>query len=168
MDLVTPNGDTVQLTVTYLGHGNFQVHLGDKSYRVSGHITQSENVQELTCCVDGEISRQRLVKASDGQVKLYTRDQGTVVFKQKMPKFLSQQLGGGSLGDAVAPMPGVVEKVFVQDGEEVKAGDPLVVMIAMKMEYVIKAPKSGKVAKVSHKVGDFVTKGTPLVRFDEE
>jgi len=167
MDLVTPNGDSVQLTVTYLGHGNFQVLLGDKTYRVSGHITQSDNVQELTCCVDGEISRQRLVKASDGQVKLYTRDQGTVVFKQKMPKFLSQQLGGGSLGDAVAPMPGVVEKVFVQDGEEVKAGDPLVVMIAMKMEYVIKAPKSGKVSKVPHKVGDFVTKGTPLVRFDE-
>ena len=33
MDLVTPNGDTVHLTVTYLGHGNFQVLLGDKTYR---------------------------------------------------------------------------------------------------------------------------------------
>ena len=38
----------------------------------------------------------------------------------------------------------------------------------MKMEYVIKAPKSGKVAKVPHKVGDFVTKGTPLVEFVPE
>ena len=35
---------------------------------------------------------------------------------------------------AVAPMPGTVEKVNVAVGDEVKAGDPLVVMIAMKME----------------------------------
>ena len=78
------------------------------------------------------------------------------------------QLGSGSLGDAVAPMPGVIEKVNVSDGDAVKAGDPLVIMIAMKMEYVIKAPKDGVVEKVGHKVGDFVAKNTPLVQFKEE
>ncbi len=49
-----------------------------------------------------------------------------------------------------------------------KAGDPLVVMIAMKMEYVIRSPKDGTVAKVLHNVGDFVAKDTPLVSFQEE
>ena len=38
-------------------------------------------------------------------------------------------------------MPGVIEKVVVEDGTVVAAGDPLIVMIAMKMEYVIKAPR---------------------------
>ena len=41
-------------------------------------------------------------------------------------------------------------------------------MIAMKMEYVIKAPKTGTVTKVPHKIGDFVTKGTALVEFADE
>ena len=41
-------------------------------------------------------------------------------------------------------------------------------MIAMKMEYVIKAPSDGRVAGVPHGVGDFVQKGTQLVNFEEE
>ena len=41
-------------------------------------------------------------------------------------------------------------------------------MIAMKMEYVIKAPKTGTFTKVPHKIGDFVTKGTALVEFADE
>ena len=41
---------------------------------------------------------------------------------------------GGNLGDAVSPMPGVIEKVNVTPGTKVEKGDPLVVMIAMKME----------------------------------
>ena len=46
---------------------------------------------------------------------------------------------GGVAGseDAVAPMPGVVEKVAVSPGMEVQKGDPLVVMIAMKMEVIL-------------------------------
>lgn len=65
-------------------------------------------------------------------------------------------------------MLGVIEKVNVKDGDSVKAGDPLVVMIAMKMEYIIRSPKDGIVLKVPHKVGDFVAKNTPLVSFAEE
>ena len=51
-----------------------------------------------------------------------------------MPNFLKSSLGAGSIDDPVAPMPGVVERVAIEPGTEVKKGDPLVVMIAMKME----------------------------------
>ena len=50
------------------------------------------------------------------------------------PKFMKGMSGGAEAGGAVAPMPGVVEKISIQAGDAVKQGDPLVVMIAMKME----------------------------------
>merc|ERR1719153_2016330 len=68
--------------------------------------------------------------------------QGSYEFSKPTPKYKLAGGGGGSLGDAVAPMPGVIEKVMVEDGSVVEAGDPLIIMIAMKMEYVIKAPKA--------------------------
>ena len=40
-------------------------------------------------------------------------------------------------------------KVMVEEGAQVEAGDPLMIMIAMKMEYVIKAPAAGTVSKVA-------------------
>ena len=46
--------------------------------------------------------------------------------------------------------------------------DSLAVIISMKIEYVIKAPKMGTGTKVPHKIGDFVTKGTALVEFANE
>ena len=86
--------------------------------------------------IDGTISKQR-IKVDSDSVTLYTKE-GSRAFDKPVPKYKSAAAGGGILGDAVAPMPGVIEKVAVEDGAEVAAGDPLVIMIAMKMEYVIK------------------------------
>jgi acetyl/propionyl-CoA carboxylase alpha subunit len=50
-----------------------------------------------------------------------------------MPKFLSAG-SAGRKGGLTSPMPGKIVKLFVQPGEEVKKGQPLIVMEAMKME----------------------------------
>ncbi|KAL1858461.1 pyruvate carboxylase [Paecilomyces lecythidis] len=55
-----------------------------------------------------------------------------------------------------APMSGVVVEVRVHEGSEVKKGDPVAVLSAMKMEMVISAPHSGKVAGLQVKEGDSV------------
>lgn len=53
-------------------------------------------------------------------------------------------VAGGSANPLVtAPMPGKVVKVLVQDGQEVVAGQPIVIMEAMKMEHVVNAPTTG-------------------------
>ena len=60
--------------------------------------------------------------------------EGQRELKLPIPKFMLSTGGVAGAEDAVAPMPGVVEKVAVSPGMEVQKGDPLVVMIAMKME----------------------------------
>jgi len=55
-----------------------------------------------------------------------------------------------------APMSGVVLEIRVKDGSDVKKGDPLAVLSAMKMEMVISAPHSGKVDALSVREGDSV------------
>ena len=55
-----------------------------------------------------------------------------------------------------APMSGVVVEVRVHDGSEVKKGDPVAVLSAMKMEMVISAPHSGQISGLGVKEGDSV------------
>jgi len=54
----------------------------------------------------------------------------------------------------VSPMPGLLTAVVVEEGQEVKAGEALVVVEAMKMENVLRAERDGRVAKLRAKPGD--------------
>ena len=62
-----------------------------------------------------------------------------------------------------APLPGVVVEVKVAVGDEVKAGDTVVVLEAMKMANNLEAENDGKVTAVLVKEGDSVMEDTPLV-----
>jgi pyruvate carboxylase len=62
-----------------------------------------------------------------------------------------------------APMPGLVVKVEVEVGQQVKAGQGLVVIEAMKMENELKSPGDGVVARVEVEPGQTVNKGATLI-----
>jgi biotin carboxyl carrier protein len=62
-----------------------------------------------------------------------------------------------------APLPGVVTEIKVAVGDEVKVGDVVVVLEAMKMANNLDAEKSGKVTAVLVKEGESVMEDTPLV-----
>ncbi|GAB99631.1 putative acyl-CoA carboxylase alpha chain [Gordonia namibiensis NBRC 108229] len=85
---------------------------------------------------------------------------------RKKPKARSRKKGGGAAvsGDAVAaPMQGTVVKVAVEEGQEVAAGDLVVVLEAMKMENPVTAHKDGVVTGLSVEAGAAVTQGTVLL-----
>ncbi len=71
--------------------------------------------------------------------------------------------GGASLNTVTAPMPGKVLRVLVREGDQVRVGQGLLVLEAMKMENEIPAPKDGVVKKIYVKEGDTVNTGDPLI-----
>ena len=62
-----------------------------------------------------------------------------------------------------APLPGVITSIEVEVGQEVSAGDTVVVLEAMKMANNIEAEKSGKVTAICVKQGENVMEDAPLV-----
>ncbi len=66
-------------------------------------------------------------------------------------------------GAVTAIMPGMIIKVLVEEGQEVAAGEPLVILEAMKMESDICSPRDGVVQQVSVKSGDSVAQNQVLV-----
>lgn len=68
----------------------------------------------------------------------------------------------------IAPMPGQIKVVSVTAGDQVIAGDPLLVMEAMKMEHTLTAPRDGEVAEVLVAVGDQVEASAVLLELAEQ
>ena len=80
---------------------------------------------------------------------------------------LTGRRGAGALGGVFrAPMPGLVIRIEVAEGDRVGAGSGLVVVEAMKMENELRAGRPGVVAKIHVRAGQAVEKGAPLVTLD--
>ncbi len=74
--------------------------------------------------------------------------------------------GASGPAPVVAPMPGLIVRLHVQVGDTVTAGQPMVVMEAMKMENELRAPAAGVVKAVLAQPGKAVEKGTVLVELE--
>ena len=71
-------------------------------------------------------------------------------------------------GLTLAPMPGLVQALFVTAGQIVKAGDRLAILEAMKMQHTLTAARDGRVAEVLVSAGAQVEAGAALVRLEDE
>jgi biotin carboxyl carrier protein len=74
--------------------------------------------------------------------------------------------GQDHASELVAPMPGLVRAVNVNEGDQVTKGQTLLLLEAMKMEIRVQAPFDGKVASLSVKAGQTVEREQILVRMD--
>ena len=79
---------------------------------------------------------------------------------------LRQRNKGEKRMEVVASMAGNVWKILVSEGEEVKAGQDVVILESMKMEIPIAAEEDGIVKKVHIQEGDFVNDADVLVELD--
>uniref|UniRef100_A0A7N6AQJ1 Methylcrotonoyl-CoA carboxylase subunit alpha, mitochondrial n=1 Tax=Anabas testudineus TaxID=64144 RepID=A0A7N6AQJ1_ANATE len=159
-------GDKIDVVVTYNSDGSYSMQIGEEVYHVTGEVEVEGGATFLHCSVNGVKSRPKLVMV-DNTVHLFSTE-GSSQVSVPVPKYLAGVSGSGAQGGAVAPMTGTIEKVLVKAGDKVTVGDPLMVMIAMKMEHTIRAPKSGVIKKVFFREGSQANRHAPLVELEEE
>jgi len=93
------------------------------------------------------------IKAFGGLHKLEVRDMATTAV---------QPVGNGD-GRIKAPIPGLITRVMVKRGQAVRAGEPLLILEAMKMENEIRAPRAGVVSALPVAVNQSVLREQVLV-----
>ncbi len=71
----------------------------------------------------------------------------------------------GSGKQLLCPMPGLVKSIMVTPGQEVKAGEPLAIVEAMKMENVLRAERDGTVQTIQAKEGDSLAVDAVILEF---
>ncbi|MGP3927510.1 biotin/lipoyl-containing protein, partial [Streptomyces sp. 8N616] len=82
---------------------------------------------------------------------------------KKPKRKASKKAGSAASGDALAsPMQGTIVKVAVEDGQEVKEGDLVVVLEAMKMEQPLNAHRSGTIKGLTAEVGASISSGAVI------
>jgi biotin carboxyl carrier protein len=69
------------------------------------------------------------------------------------------------VNDVKAPMPGLILEIKVQPGQEVKKGDPILILEAMKMENILKSPGDGIVKEIKVQARQNVEKNQVLILF---
>ena len=82
---------------------------------------------------------------------------------EKAAKFRREAAAETGDTEVKAPIPGLISKLLVAEGEKVKKDQPLLTLDAMKLENEIASPKDGTVKSVTVKAGSKVDKGQTLV-----
>jgi acetyl/propionyl-CoA carboxylase alpha subunit len=125
---------------------------GDVEIWKSGHelmVRDGERVERMFAAVAGEVTW----IFHDG-----------VTYRIEAPS-ASRRRTSQTHGSLSSPMPATVVSVKVAPGDEVAAGQTLIVLEAMKMELPVRAPGNGRVKSVNCKAGDLVQPDVSLIDF---
>ena len=143
---VLVNGEKVHYAIEKTGKGKLIIFIDRQTYEVEklpetkGNLVVKVNQKELEVVIQNPVDK----------------------ILEKIGLALIQQ---NEIKDVNSPMPGTILEILVKEGQQVKKGDPLVVLEAMKMENMIKSPRNGMIRSVPVTKGIIIEKNQPLVRF---
>lgn len=143
------DGQELAFDIIDVKDGEFHILLNNKSYTA---IVCDMNPEDKTCIIR--------INGNDYEIKV-----------QDKYDLLLQQLGMSDLKSKKvniikAPMPGLVLKMEKQTGDEIKKGEPVLILEAMKMENILKSPGDGRIKSILVKQGQAVEKNQVLVELE--
>ena len=99
------------------------------------------------------------------EVGLESLDQSQKSKSAGYARLMPVRKAGDTGKQVVCPMPGLVVSIAVKEGQEVKAGETVAVVEAMKMENVLRAEIDGTVKKINAKPGDSLAVDAVILEF---
>lgn len=148
-ETVMLNGHAVNADVVKLDKNKFHVIINNASYNIE-LLAKDENAKNQTILVNGQKQSVEIKDKYDDLLKQLGMD----------------KLMGNKANLLKAPMPGLVLKVLVSEGQAVKKGDGLLILEAMKMENIIKAASDGIVKKIHIEEKNIVDKNQKMIEFE--
>lgn len=142
------NNNPVNLDICQISENHFHVLNNHRSYRA-----------EIVEVIRAE--KKCTVKINNNIYHLELKDQ----YDDLLQRLGLDNLNSIKVTDLKAPMPGMVLKVLVSAGQDVKKGDNLLILEAMKMENIIKSPGDLTIKSVQVNIADKVEKGQVMISF---
>ena len=137
---ITYDNTEYKVEAEEINPGQIKIKIGDRI--IKAIITEGE--KEKYIFIDGEVYKVKPIELS-GTKKIYKKDEG----------------------DLFSPISGKVINVKIKKGDIVKKGDILMIIEAMKMEYLIRAPYNGKIINVMFKEKDQIEIGQNTVEISK-
>jgi biotin carboxyl carrier protein len=141
------------------------VSVNGKMYEVDFESVSGQPVYSLI--LDGKSHESYIARADDDWQVLLRGRLYPVTVEDEREKRLRAAAGGGvaESGEFIlkAPMPGLVVAVPVNEGQEVKKGQVILILESMKMQNELKAPRDGTVQRIKVKAGESVEQKQTLL-----
>ena len=166
---ITVNGTKTLKTDLTISQNNFRGSLNDIAVkgdfiRISDyeyHLLYNNTSYNVEVVKLNAEEKTMLLKINSVKFELQLKDK----YDQLLHNLGLDNLVSKKVNDVKAPMPGMVLKILVTEGTEVKKGDALLILEAMKMENILKSPSDGVVKKIAATQGVAVEKNQLLIQF---
>ena len=143
------DGKPVEWDLLEVRDNTFHIIMNNKGYSA---VLVSHNPEEKTMTIN--------VNGNDYEIAV--KDKYDILLQQMGISAKSST----TVNNIKAPMPGLIVNILAPEGTEVKKGDGLLILEAMKMENAIKSPRDGKIKKVHVQLRQAVEKNQVLLDFE--
>ena len=155
----TDHEKRVSVTAHYRD-GGFLLELPNSQMFVRG---RQEGDNRLVADIDGARISATVVREGEA-LSVFMSGACHRLERERLTSIEDEQPGGL----LVSPLPGNVAQVLVEEGQQVRKGQALMIVEAMKMEHTISAPHAGRIDRIYFSAGEQVAEGTQLLAMEDE